>query len=79
MLGDDEGPYDRALFERLRQVRLRPANERGLPAYIILQDSALRRIARARPSNEQELAGIKGVGAKKAADFGAEFLSVVRA
>jgi ATP-dependent DNA helicase RecQ len=76
--GDDTGPYDAALFERLRRVRLQIASERGVPAYFILHDSALRRIARARPRNEEELASIKGVGAARAADFGAVLLAVVR-
>ena len=74
---DDAQPYDTALFERLRRARLKLASERGVPAYIILHDSALRRIARARPQTEQALANLKGVGAKKAADFGAVFLAEI--
>jgi len=42
----DEGPYDERLFERLRAVRRKLAEERGLPAYMILHDSALRHMAR---------------------------------
>jgi len=76
--GDEAGPYDATLYDRLRRVRLQIASERGVPAYFILHDAALRRIARARPRNEAELASIKGVGARRAADFGALLLAVVR-
>jgi ATP-dependent DNA helicase RecQ len=76
---DDAQPHDTALFERLRRVRLKLAADRGIPAYCILHDSALRRIARVRPQTEAELASLKGVGAKKAAEFGALLLREVSA
>ena len=73
----DQGPYDQELFERLRAVRLELAAERGLPAYMILHDSALRHIARVYPQTAQEFAGIPGVGARRASAFGERFLAVI--
>jgi ATP-dependent DNA helicase RecQ len=73
----DEGPYDKELFERLRGARRKLAEERGLPAYFILHDSALRQMARDYPMNEDELAGISGVGEKRARGFGPAFLSEI--
>ena len=55
------------------------AEGRGLPAYMILHDSALRQIARACPQTVEELAGIPRVGAKRARDFAARFLAEVQA
>ena len=52
----DDGPYDEELFERLRAVRRKLAEGRGLPAYMILHDSALREMARIYPASEEELA-----------------------
>jgi ATP-dependent DNA helicase RecQ len=75
--GADEGPYDKELFERLREVRKQLATERGLPAYFILHDSALRQIARAYPATEEEFARIPTVGPKKASDFAALFVAAV--
>jgi ATP-dependent DNA helicase RecQ len=72
-----EGPHDKELFERLRQVRRKLAEGRGLPAYFILHDSTLRQMARDYPSNEAELALISGVGEKRARDFGAVFLTEI--
>jgi len=73
----DDSPYDKALFERLRQVRRKLAEARGLPAYMILHDSALRQMARLYPQNAEELAGIPRVGDKRAGEFGDQFLAVI--
>src|SRR5918993_4128609 len=40
---------DRALFERLRAVRLETARQRGVPPYVIFHDATLREMARLRP------------------------------
>jgi ATP-dependent DNA helicase RecQ len=73
----DEGPDDKELFERLREVRKKLADERSLPAYCILHDSALRQMARAYPATAEEFARVPNVGLKKAADFGALFVDAV--
>ena len=59
------------------QVRRKLAEGRGLPAYFILHDSALRQMARDYPSNTAELASISGVGEKRAKEFGAVFLTEI--
>jgi len=73
----DDAPYDKELFERLRMVRRRMAERRGLPAYMILHDSALREMARQYPRSIEELAGIARVGPRRASQFGEEFLKVI--
>ena len=75
----DDRPYDKELFERLRHVRRKLAEERGLPAYFILHDAALRQMARDYPVNEGEFALVSGVGEKRAEEFGAVFLTEVEA
>jgi ATP-dependent DNA helicase RecQ len=69
---------DEALFERLRQLRRELADQRNVPAYIILSDAALKQMAARKPQTEFELLDISGVGEKKLADFGAAFLAVIR-
>jgi ATP-dependent DNA helicase RecQ len=66
------------LFDALREVRLRLARARGVPPYVIFHDTTLREMADRRPSTLDDLHGIYGVGAKKAADFGDAFLDVIR-
>jgi ATP-dependent DNA helicase RecQ len=69
---------DRALFERLRGVRLDLARARGVPPYVIFHDATLREMARLRPSSIGSLMTVKGVGARKAEDLGGVFLETIR-
>jgi ATP-dependent DNA helicase RecQ len=73
----DDAPYDQQLFERLRQVRRQLAAERGVPAYVILHDSALRQLARECPVSIEAFGAVRGVGPKRAADFGSLFLAKI--
>lgn len=68
---------DEGLFEQLRQLRKRLADERELPPYIIFSDVSLRQMARQYPSDETALSRISGVGEKKLREFGAEFLGCI--
>jgi len=69
---------DRALFDRLRAVRLDIARSRGVPPYVIFHDATLREMARLRPTSLQALLTVKGVGARKAEDLGDTFLAAIR-
>jgi ATP-dependent DNA helicase RecQ len=68
---------DRDLFDRLRDVRLQIARERGVPPYVIFHDATLREMARLRPTSRAALLNVKGVGARKADDLGDQFLSAI--
>jgi ATP-dependent DNA helicase RecQ len=68
---------DRGLFDRLRAVRLDLARARGVPPYVIFHDATLREMARLRPASKAALLGVKGVGARKAADLGDAFLVAI--
>jgi ATP-dependent DNA helicase RecQ len=69
---------DRALFERLRALRLETARQRGVPPYVIFHDATLREMARLRPTSLDALRSVKGIGARKADDLGPIFLSAIR-
>jgi ATP-dependent DNA helicase RecQ len=68
---------DEALFERLRALRKRLADERAVPPYIIFSDVALRQMARSYPSDEREFTRISGVGERKLAEFGRIFMGEI--
>ena len=70
---------DELLFEKLRQLRRRLADERDVPAYIIFSDVALRQMARDYPVNARDFARISGVGEKKLSEFGEVFLEEISA
>lgn len=68
---------DEALFERLRELRKRLADERKVPPYIIFSDVSLRQMARMYPSKETEFRRISGVGERKSLEFGSLFLDEI--
>ncbi len=70
---EGEVECDEILFARLRALRKELADERRVPAYIILGDAALRAMARRYPETAEAMAGIPGMGERKRAEFGALF------
>jgi len=68
---------DEVLFGRLRDLRKRLADERGVPAYIIFGDATLRDMARVYPTSKEAMRGVTGVGEKKLEEFGTVFAAVV--
>jgi ATP-dependent DNA helicase RecQ len=72
-----DGPYDAAVFRALRDLRKEIADERDVPAYVVFSDAVLRAMARELPGTAVQLRAISGVGEKKLADFGAQFLEAI--
>ncbi|MBZ0114775.1 MAG: DNA helicase RecQ [Thermoanaerobaculia bacterium] len=68
---------DRELFEQLRTLRRGLAAERNVPAYVVFGDAVLRGMAAARPSSLDAMHRLSGVGEKKLADFGDQFLQAI--
>ena len=74
---DDWEGVDKGLFEHLRELRGEFAKDRGVPPYIIFNDVSLRGMAKTRPTTEEGLLSVTGVGPKKAQDFGERFLAAI--
>ncbi|MFZ2276175.1 MAG: DNA helicase RecQ [Prosthecobacter sp.] len=68
---------DEALFEELRALRKRLADERGVPPYVVFGDASLRHMCRQYPQTEQSFLAIPGVGSQKLADYGAAFMGAI--
>jgi ATP-dependent DNA helicase RecQ len=68
---------DEELFERLRMLRRKIADERNVPAYIIFSDATLREMARAYPTTRAEFRAIPGIGEQKLKDFAMPFLAEI--
>ena len=68
---------DEILFEQLRSLRKRIADERKVPSYIIFSDVSLRQMARDYPTEKSDFARINGVGRKKLHEFGSLFMEEV--
>jgi ATP-dependent DNA helicase RecQ len=69
---------DDALFEALRILRKRLADEAGMPPYIIFNDASLRDMAQRQPTSLEEFATIAGVGQAKLARYGQQFIELIR-
>jgi ATP-dependent DNA helicase RecQ len=69
---------DEALFEKLRALRKRLADERDVPAYVVFSDVTLRFLARDYPTTEAEFSRISGVGDRKLAEFGGLFIEAIQ-
>ena len=60
------------------KLRLRLAQARGVPPYVIFHDTTLMEMAVQRPMNEDTLSTISGVGERKLTRFGRIFIDVIR-
>jgi len=76
--GGASAPANTQLLTRLKQLRTRLAKEHHLPPYIIFSDKTLTQMAAALPETSSELLAISGVGEKKLAAYGSDFLAVIR-
>jgi ATP-dependent DNA helicase RecQ len=74
-----DAPVDGDLFNRLRALRKRLGDERGLPPYVVFHDTTLRDMAAARPTTLAALRRIPGVGDRKLETFGEAFLAEIAA
>jgi ATP-dependent DNA helicase RecQ len=70
---------DEILFDRLRNLRRKLADERAVPAYIVFGDTTLRAMARYYPERPEAMDGIPGMGEKKRAEFGEVFAAEIAA
>ncbi len=69
---------DENLFEALRKLRAAIARKKGVPAYIIFGDAALRDMARRRPSTTERFLEVKGVGEIKCRQYGKVVLAAIK-
>ena len=65
------------LFDALRALRRRLADEQQVPPYVVFHDATLRTIAATRPADLAALLAIPGIGAAKAERYGDEVLQTV--
>lgn len=72
-------PCDEGLFDQLRTLRKRIADERGVPPYVVFGDLSLRHMCRRYPQTERAFLAIPGVGSQKLTDFGVPFMEEIAA
>jgi ATP-dependent DNA helicase RecQ len=68
---------DRELFEALRTLRHDLATKKSVPPYVIFSDATLRELARERPSSQEKMRLVYGIGDAKLREYGAPFLNLI--
>ncbi len=71
--------YDEALFDRLRVLRKKLAEEHKVPPYIIFSDMTLHEMCVYYPSTLDEMIAVSGVGETKLESYGADFTKEIKA
>lgn len=66
------------LFEALRSLRKRLADQEALPAYIVLSDKVLHLLSTSRPTTIEEFGNISGIGEYKKKKYGKEFVELIQ-
>ena len=72
-----EPEEDKELFEKLRHLRLRLAQQKGEPPFVIMSDKVLHQLATYKPTTLMAFGNINGIGEFKCATYGPVFLPVI--
>jgi ATP-dependent DNA helicase RecQ len=70
--------HDETLFDMLKALRKKIAQQKNLPPYVLFQDPSLKEMATTFPTKMEDLAHVGGVGQGKAQKFGAPFLALIQ-
>lgn len=71
-------PHIKALWDALRELRHKIAQEQNVPAYVVFHDKTLAAMVAHKPKIKEDLCQIPGVGEKKLDLYGDLFLEVIR-
>ncbi len=66
------------LFEALRALRKKLADQQAIPAYIVLSDKTLHLLASSKPTTIEAFGEISGIGEYKKERYGKDFIEVIR-
>lgn len=69
---------DMELFNKLKEVRKRIADDHHWPAYVVLSDKSLHHLAIEMPTTLVAFGNTFGIGEHKRDSFGAEFIDVIK-
>ncbi len=73
----DDQDVDFALFEQLRELRMKIAKEEHTPPYIVFSDKALKDMSVKKPADRAEFLEVSGVGEVKCDKYGDVFMEAI--
>jgi len=75
---EDFKTYDTNLFDKLKKLRKKVADDRRIPPYVIFQDTSLEDMSVKYPTSMSDFYNITGVGRGKAEKFAAPFIKLIK-
>lgn len=69
---------DDPLFDQLRALRMKLAQEAGVPPFVVFSDKSLRDIASKKPVTKEEFLEVNGVGEAKLERYGESFIEEIK-
>ena len=76
--GPGVDPLDKPLWDVLRQLRKRLADDLKVPAFVVFNDRTLLAMCRERPKTRAQFLAIDGVGPKKCEDYAETFIAEIK-
>src|SRR5690625_4458825 len=73
----EETDYNEELFNILRALRKRIADEKNVPPYVLFSDATLRDLCRYFPATKEDMLEIKGIGERKYEQYGEVFMTAI--
>ena len=73
-----EEEKDQELFEELRLLRKKLADQQAIPAYIVLSDKTLHLLVAQRPTTIEEFGMVNGIGDYKKDRYGKDFVEIIK-
>jgi ATP-dependent DNA helicase RecQ len=67
-----------ALFERLRELRKRLADDKNIPPFVIFSDATLSDMSQQKPISQAEMLNVSGVGQQKYQQYGEIFIREIK-
>ena len=76
--GNFASAEDQQLWSVLRGLRMELARAQNVPPYVVFHDATLAEMVRRRPQSLDELGALSGIGERKLAAFGEQFLAAIQ-
>lgn len=76
-LTNEKVNVDSGLFDILRTIRKRIADQQNVPPFVVFSDATLKDMCKKYPITDEDMLRVSGVGAFKLEKYGAQFLSAI--
>lgn len=74
----DRETEDSSLFETLRTLRRKLADQQAIPPYIVVSDKVLNNICQIKPTTLESFGAINGIGEYKKERYGNDFINAIK-